>query len=81
MFGETYVMRQICVHDDDEVPLGVLEPVDVGRPEAELLLSRPEDDGLLSVDLLQLLGHVEGAVGRAVVDDDDLEVEFFQVLH
>ena len=81
MFGETYVMRQICVHDDDEVPLGVLEPVDVGRPEAELLLPWPEDDGLLSVDLLQLLGHVEGAVGRAVVDDDDLEVEFFQVLH
>ena len=74
-------MRQICVHDDDEVPLGVLEPVDVGRPEAQLLLPWPEDDGLLSVDLLQLLGHVEGAVGRAVVDDDYLEVEFFQVLH
>ena len=74
-------MRQICVHDNDEVPLGVLEPVDVGRPEAELLLPWPEDDGLLSVDLLQLLGHVEGAVGRAVVDYDDLEVEFFQVLH
>ena len=74
-------MRQICVHDDDEIPLGVLEPVDVGRPEAELLLSRPEDDSLLTVNLLQLLGHVEGAIRRAVVDDDNFEVEFFQVLH
>ena len=74
-------MRQIGVHDDDEIPLGVLEPVDVGRPEAELLLSRPQHDGLVAVDLLQLLGHIESAVGRAVVDHDDLEIELFQVLH
>ena len=74
-------MRQICVHDDDEIPLGVLQPVNVGRPEAEFLLPRPEDDGVVAVDLLQLLTHVESAVGGTVVDDYDLEIDFFEILH
>ena len=53
----------------------MLNAVDVGGAQAELLLPGPEDDPVLAVDLLQLFGYVEGAVGAAVVDDDDLEVQ------
>ena len=67
-------MRQVGVHDDDELPARVLQTVDVGRAEAELLGAWPQDDAVLAVDALELFGGLESAVRAAVIDDDDFEL-------
>ena len=71
---ELGVVAGVRVHDHDEVAGGVLDPVDVGRAEAELLSSGSQNDPLLAVNLLELLGDIQGPVRTAVIDHDDLEV-------
>lgn len=68
------MMRHIGVHDYDEIALGIGHTVDIGRTETELFLSLFDHYALLAVDLLQVLGHVVGAVRAVVVHDHDLEV-------
>lgn len=69
------MVREVRVHDDDEGAGGVGEPVHVGGAEAEFSGARFEDDVRGAVELLELLGDGEGAVGGGVVDDDDFVVE------
>jgi hypothetical protein len=69
-------MREIGVHDDDEVAGRELEAVDVGRAEAEFARSRVQFDVRGAVGFDQLLCDVLGAVWRAIVDDEDFPVEF-----
>ena len=69
------MVAEVGVHDDDEVARHELEPVDVGGSEAELSRAGLEDD-VRAVGLDKLLGDFLGAVRRAVVDDDELPVEF-----
>lgn len=71
---ELGVVAKVGVHDDDVVALGKLQAVDVGGAEPELARARLEDD-VGSVGLDELLGDVLGAVGRAVVDDDELPID------
>ena len=49
--------------------------MDVGSAQAELAGTGFQDDVRGGVEGLQLLGDGEGAVGGAVVDDDDFPVE------
>lgn len=71
---ELGVVTEVGVHDDDEVARDKLEAVDVGRAEAELARPRLEDDvGLVSLD--ELVRDYLRAVGRSIVDDDELPVE------
>ena len=42
--------------------------------KAELTSARLEDDVFGAPDILELFGDLEGAVGGAVVDDDDLPI-------
>jgi hypothetical protein len=69
-------MREIGVHDDDEVSGRELEPVDVGRTETELAGSCVQFDVRGAVGLDQLLCDILGSVGGAVVYDEDFPVEF-----
>ena len=70
---ELGVVREVGVHDDDEVAGGELQAVHVGRAEAELAGARLEED-VWRVGL-ELVGAGEGAVGGAVVDDYYFPVE------
>jgi hypothetical protein len=72
---ELGVVREVGVHDDDEVALGELQPVDVGRAQAQLARARLQHDARGAVDLLQLLGNVLRAIRGAVVDDDEFPIE------
>ena len=51
-------MRQVRVHDDDEVSAGMLDAVDVGSPQAELLLPGRENNLVGTVNSLQALGNL-----------------------
>ena len=70
------MVGEVGVHDDDIGAAGELEAVDVGGAEAELAGARLQDDAFGGVELLELFGYCEGAVGGAVVDDDEFPVEF-----
>ncbi len=70
------MVREVGVHDDDEGASGVFQSVDVRGAETHFTGPGLQDDVRGAVDGLELLGHGEGAVGGAVVDDDDFPVEF-----
>ena len=73
------MVRQVGVHDDDEVPLGVLQSVDVGRAQAKFFLPGSEDYFIFAIDILALLGDLQRSVGTSVVDDNDLVVQLGRV--
>jgi hypothetical protein len=68
------VVAEVGVHDDDKVARRELQAVDVGGAEAELAGAGLEDD-VRGVGLDELVGDLLGAVGGAVVDDDEFPVE------
>lgn len=63
------MVAHVGVHDYDEVPPRVFQPVHVGGAEAEFAGSWFEDDALRGVEGLELLGDGECAVGGGIVDD------------
>jgi hypothetical protein len=67
-------VAEVGVHDDDKVAGDELQAVDVGRSEAQLAGARLEDD-VGGVGLDELVGDILGAVGRAVVDDDEFPIQ------
>jgi hypothetical protein len=67
-------VREVGVHDDDEVAGCELQAVDVRCAEAELAGARLEED-VWGVGFCELVGDDLGAVGGAVVDDYELPVE------
>lgn len=69
-------MRKVGVHDDDEVSGCELQTVDVGGSQTEFTGAGADLDALGGVDFLELGGDFLGAIGGAVVDDDELPVEF-----
>ena len=69
------MVREIGVHDDDEVAGCRFEAVNISGAEAEFPGARAQEDVFGVVQLLQLLGDFEGAVRGGVVDDDDFVVE------
>jgi len=66
----SYMVGQVSIHDDDVVAGGVLHAVNVGRAQAELLLSGPQHNSIRAIYGLELLGHLERPVRAAVIDDD-----------
>ncbi len=72
---ELWVVREVGVHDDDEVARRELQPVHVRRAEAELASARAQLHACRAVHALQLLSNGLRAVGRRVVNDDNLPVE------
>lgn len=68
------MVAEVGIHDDDVVAGRELEAVDVGRSQTEFACSGVQQDVVRAVVLLELFGDVQGAVGAAVVDDDDFPV-------
>lgn len=68
------MMTEVGVHDDHVVSCRECQAVDVGCAETEFAAARLEDDVVGAVVLLKLFGDFEGAVGTAIVDDDDFPV-------
>ena len=68
------MVAEVGVHDDDEVARGELQAVDVGGAETQLPGARLEDD-MGAVGLYELEGDFLGAIGRAVVNDDEFPVK------
>ena len=71
---QTYMMGQICIHNDDKIPLGMLQPMHIGCAQPQLLLSWPQDNFVFAVQTLQLLSHLQGAIRTAIVNHNDLIV-------
>lgn len=69
-------MREIRIHDDDEVTGRELHAVHVRGSQSEFAGAGFEDDVVGAVGFDELFGDILGAVGGAVVDDDDFVVEF-----
>ena len=67
-------MGEIGVHDDHKGPRGVLESVDVGGTQTKFAGTGFEDDAA-SVEILELLSYLQGAIRGAVIDDDYFPVE------
>ena len=70
------MVGEVGVHDDDIGAAGELEAMNVGGAEAKFTGSRLQSDAFGGVELLELFGNGQGAVGGAVVDDDKFPVEF-----
>ena len=68
-------MREVGVHDDDEVSRGILQAVNVCGAEAEFAGAGVELYSVGAVGFDELLCDGLRAVWRAIVDDDDLPVE------
>lgn len=73
------MVREVGVHDNDKVSGCELHSMDVRGSKAELAGARFEDDVVGSVGFDELLGDFLGAVGGAVVDDDDFIVKFADI--
>ena len=73
---ELGVVAEIGVHDDNVVAGAVNKTVDVGGSKTELALAGLQVDVLGAVELLELLSDFEGAVRGAIVDNNDLPVQF-----
>ena len=69
------MVAEVGVHDDDIVAGRKLQAVDIGRSETEFACSRVQFDMLRADGCDELLCDFLGAVGGAVVDNDDLPVE------
>ena len=69
------MVAEVGVHDDDIVAGRELQAVDIGRSETEFACSRVQFDMLGADGGDELLCDFLGAVGGAVVDNDDLPVE------
>ena len=69
------VVRQVGVHQQDELAARRLEAKGVGGAEAELARARAEQDSVGAEGRGELPDDVCGAVRGGVVDDDDLEVD------
>ena len=67
-------MREISVHEDDEVARAVCQPVDIGAAKTELARACMQLE-LVAVDFLQLADDVLGAVRGVVIDDNNLKVD------
>jgi hypothetical protein len=67
-------VREVRVHDDHEVARRELQPVDVGRAEAELAGARLQED-VWGVGFCELVCDDLGPVWGAVVDDYEFPVE------
>ena len=61
------VVREVSIHDDHEGARCGFEAMDVGGAETEFAGSRLEDDAGGAVEVLELFGDFEGAVGRGIV--------------
>ena len=68
------MVAQIRVHEHDELPPGVLQAKLVRRAQSQLSRAGEETDAVGAVRLLQPADDVLRAVGRGVVDDQDLVV-------
>ena len=68
-------MAEVGVHNDDIVAGRELQAVDIGRSETEFASSGLQFDVLRADGGDELLCDFLGAVGGAVVDNDDLPVE------
>lgn len=69
------MVAEVGVHNDDIVAGRELQAVDIGRSETEFTCSRVQFDMLGADGGDELLCDFLGAVGGAVVDNDDLPVE------
>ena len=69
------MVREVGIHDDDEVAARIFKAVDVGGAETKFAGSGLEDDAGGGVKGLKLFGNDEGAVGGGVINDDELPVE------
>ena len=69
------MVREVGVHDDDEVAARVLQAVDIGGPEAEFAGAGVKFYAV-AVGFDELFGDSLRAVGGPVVDDYDFPVEF-----
>lgn len=68
------MVAKVGVHDDNVVALGELQAVDVGGAEAQLAGTGLEDD-VWGIRLDELLSDLLGAVGGAVINDDEFPVD------
>ena len=69
------MVAEVGVHDDNIVAGRELQAVNVGRSETEFASSGLQFDVLRADGGDELLCDFLGAVGGAVVDDDDFPVE------
>lgn len=69
------MVAEVRVHNDDKVARRELQAVDVGCSETKLAGAGLEED-VGGVGFDELVGDLLGAVGGAVVDDDEFPVEF-----
>lgn len=71
---ELGVVREVGIHDDNEVAGNELETVDIGRSETEFASAGFEEDvGRVGLD--ELLGDFLGSIGGSVVDNDEFPIE------
>lgn len=70
------MVREVGVHNDDEVARCELQAVDISGAEAELAAAGVQFHFGGAVGFDQLVGDFLRAVGGAVINDDDFVVEF-----
>lgn len=70
------MVAQVRIDKDDKVTGGIFHAVNVSSTQSQFRWPRLQDNLLLSVDLLQVFGHVQGTIRTAIVDYYDLVVVF-----
>lgn len=70
------MVAQVRIDKDDKVAGGIFHAVNVSSTQSKFRWPRLQDNLLISVDLLQVLGHVQGTIRTAIVDYYDLVVVF-----
>lgn len=73
------MMTQVGIHDNDKIAICMFDAVNICRAQAQFRCSWPQQDFIFSVNLLQLLGNIQGPVRAAIVDDNNLKVQITAV--
>lgn len=75
------MMRQICIHNDNEVSCGMFNPMHISCAQPKFFFSWSQDNFVLTVHILQLFGHIQCSIWRTIVYHDYLIIQIARMLY
>lgn len=70
------MMTQIRIHDDNEVSIGMFDPMLISCAQPKFGSSRSQQNPFFTIKLLQLFCHLECSIWATIIDNNYLVIEF-----
>ena len=67
-------MAQVGIHNNDEIPVGMFDSMDIGRAQAEFSLAWSQQNLVFTINGLQLFGCIQCSIWAAIINHDNFIV-------